>query len=231
MFKPAGSLVILVLAIFGLEQIQAKPGLSDLFRSNKCTDTPAEFCAVVFDDDKCQKGDWAPLGIKDGESRSFSVLQANPLKGLDNLFNYKNDIESFTVKKGCTLTVYKDSDYSGGEHAFAAPADADLIVKELEDGPYDEFSKFCPNFFIMLIVSYLLLFRRNNYARSRDRVKCTGLHRLAQACTGWQTRAQTCKNFSFLDWLGCSEYAKQVLAWLDHKQKFFSYIQIGHLRV
>ena len=43
----------------------------------------------------------------------------------------------------------------------------------------------------------------------------------AQACTGSHRLAQNCKNFSFLDWLGHPEYAKQVLAWLDYKQKSY----------
>ena len=139
MFHQAGSVVI----ILGLVALgQAKPGLLDFLKSNKCGNTPSEFCAMVFDDEGCNEGDWKPLGIKDGESRSFSILQANPLKGLDNLFNYKNDIESLTVKKGCTLTVYKDSDYSGGEYAFTAPSNQDLIVKELDEGLYKSFGKF-----------------------------------------------------------------------------------------
>ena len=70
----------------------------------------------------------------DGESRSFSIL-----KGITNLFNYKNDIESIVVKKGCALKVYKDSDFSDGEYTFTAPANRDLFIKDLEDDDNTEY--------------------------------------------------------------------------------------------
>ena len=44
--------------------------------------------------------DWdAPLFLRAGESRSFSILQ-----GISNL-KYKNAIESVSVKAGCVLEV------------------------------------------------------------------------------------------------------------------------------
>ena len=65
-----------------------------------------------------------------GESRSFSILN-NPL----HLFKYKNDIESFVLRRGCTLRVYKDSDFSDSEYIFTAPQHRDLMIKDLEDNP------------------------------------------------------------------------------------------------
>ena len=65
---------------------------------------------IVYDDEDCGQGDlawisssltWEPLKIGIGESKSFSVL-----KDLSHLYKYKNDIESFVVRKGCTLKVW-----------------------------------------------------------------------------------------------------------------------------
>ena len=69
-----------------------------------------------------------------GESRSFSILN-NPL----HLFKYKNDIESFVLRHGCTLRVYKDSDFSDSEYVFSAPPHRDLIIRDLEDNPATEY--------------------------------------------------------------------------------------------
>ena len=69
-----------------------------------------------------------------GESRSFSILN-NPL----HLFKYKNDIESFVLRRGCTLRVYKDSDFSDSEYIFTAPSHRDLMIRDLEDNPATEY--------------------------------------------------------------------------------------------
>ena len=67
------------------------------------------FLYLVYDDEDCGQGDlawisssltWEPLKIGIGESKSFSLL-----KDLSHLYKYKNDIESFVVRKGCTLKV------------------------------------------------------------------------------------------------------------------------------
>jgi hypothetical protein len=125
-------------------RIEAAPGLFDIFKSAKCDPIPANTntCAIVYDDQDCAKGDWTPVKISPGQSISFSILTRNPLKALKNLFNYKNDIESLVVRKGCTLEVFKDSDYSGGKYTFVAPPNADLIWRELEDSVADDFGKF-----------------------------------------------------------------------------------------
>jgi len=111
----------------------AIPGLFDFI--DRCESIKeANVCAIVYDDENCNEGDWDPLKIMDGESRSFSIL-----KGITNLFNYKNDIESIVVKKGCALKVYKDSDFSDGEYTFTAPANRDLFIKDLEDDDNTEY--------------------------------------------------------------------------------------------
>ena len=41
-------------------------------------------------------------------------------------YSFKNTIESVSVRAGCTLEVYDDSDFSDDAHAFEAPPTADL---------------------------------------------------------------------------------------------------------
>jgi len=98
---------------------------------------------LVYDDEDCGQGDlawisssltWEPLKIGIGESKSFSLL-----KDLSHLYKYKNDIESFVVRKGCTLKVYKDSDWTDSEYIFTAPNNQDLIVKDLESSSATEY--------------------------------------------------------------------------------------------
>lgn len=71
--------------------------------------------AVLFDDKDCQITDWdAPLYIKDGEYRTFSMFQS--------IYNwdYKNTLESFALRQGCTMELYRDSDFSDGGQKFHA---------------------------------------------------------------------------------------------------------------
>jgi hypothetical protein len=76
---------------------------------------------IVYDDSDCKVEDWeAPLTFKSGDARSFSLLQAA------SNFKFKNTIESVSVRRGCTLQVFDDSDFSDDAHAFVAPGDADL---------------------------------------------------------------------------------------------------------
>ena len=119
----------------------AKPGLLDFLTGDDCEPIKDGSCAIVYDDEDCEKGDWDPLRIPaDGKDISFSTLTLNPLKSLQNA-RYKNDIESLVVRKGCTLEVFKDSDCSGGKYTFRADKGQDLIVKELEDSDADDFDE------------------------------------------------------------------------------------------
>ena len=62
------------------------------------------------------------------------------MKDLSNAFTGpKNDIEAIVVRKGCTLRVYKDSDFTDGEYVFSAPTNRDLFIKDLEDDSATEY--------------------------------------------------------------------------------------------
>ncbi len=136
--------LILLCSVF-LNKALAKPGLFDLFKGNQCKPITDNSCAIVYDDEDCEEGDWDPLRIEgNGLPRSFSTLNLNPLKSLENR-KYKDDIESLVVRKGCTLEVFKDSDCTGSKYTFRANNAEDLIVKELEDSDADDFG----NIFIL----------------------------------------------------------------------------------
>ncbi|QQP34764.1 Uncharacterized protein FKW44_022756, partial [Caligus rogercresseyi] len=69
--------------------------------------------------------------LNDGEERSFSLL-----KSVLN-YQYKNDIESFIVRDGCTLEAYDDSDFSDDGIRVSA-RNGDLLVN-LDDHPNDRY--------------------------------------------------------------------------------------------
>ena len=69
-------------------------------------------------------------------------MTLNPLKALKNLINYKDDIESLVVRKGCVLEAFKESDCTGDRAVFRADNDRDYIVEELEDSKYDDFGQY-----------------------------------------------------------------------------------------
>ena len=43
------------------------------------------------------------------------------------------------MRKGCTLKVYYDDNYTDGEYIFEAPSDSDLIIRELEGDPKTQY--------------------------------------------------------------------------------------------
>ena len=93
----------------------------------KCPPVPDHVCAILFDDDDCDKGDWdAPLIINSGESKSFSILS-----------DYRNDIESFIVREGCVLEAFDDSDYDD-DSLRASAINGDLYVN-LDDHPNEDY--------------------------------------------------------------------------------------------
>jgi hypothetical protein len=137
--------ILLLLAVVAIGTIEAAPsGFFDFLKPTKCEAIPSNSnaCAIVYNDKNCAKGDWTPVEISHGQSISFSTLNMNPLKALKNLFDYKNEIKSLVVKKGCTLEVFKDSDYSGGRYTFVALPNKDLIWKQLKDSAADDFGNF-----------------------------------------------------------------------------------------
>ena len=77
-----------------------------------------------------------------GLAQSFSTLTLNPLKALKNLVNYKDDIESLVVRKGCVLEVFQESDCTGSKYTFRAESDEDLIVEELDESDAEDFGKY-----------------------------------------------------------------------------------------
>lgn len=121
---------------------EGKPGLFDLFTGHDCKPITDDSCAIVYDDEDCDQGDWDPIKIKaDGKPVSFSTLSLNPLTSLNNA-RKKNDIESLVVRKGCTLTVYDDSGCTSGKsYTFQASNSQDLIVEDLEDSDAEDFDE------------------------------------------------------------------------------------------
>jgi len=89
----------------------------------KCTQPiPQGVACILYDDKDCSVDDWdEPLFFGCGEEKSFSVL-----KSVKNIF-YKNEAEAITVRKGCTLEVFDDSDFSDDQKKFTA-TDKDLHI-------------------------------------------------------------------------------------------------------
>ncbi|CAB4058658.1 unnamed protein product [Lepeophtheirus salmonis] len=87
----------------------------------KCPTISATACAVLYDEENCVSDDWQPIVLNNGEEKTFSLRSS-----LVNL-KYKNDIESFVVRQGCTLEAYDDSDWS--DDGIRASAEAgDLLI-------------------------------------------------------------------------------------------------------
>ncbi|QQP34762.1 Uncharacterized protein FKW44_022754, partial [Caligus rogercresseyi] len=97
----------------------------------KCPTISRTACAMLFDEEDCEADDYEAIILNDGEERSFSLL-----KSVLN-FQYKNDIESFIVRDGCTLEAYDDSDFSDDGIRVSAK-NGDLLVN-LDDHPNDRY--------------------------------------------------------------------------------------------
>ncbi len=65
--------------------------------------------------------------------RGFPVNNVNPVETEINQ-KYANDMESFSVRQGCTLKIYKDANFSEDERIFTASQDQDLHMKKFKDG-------------------------------------------------------------------------------------------------
>eukprot|EP00088_Acartia_fossae_P031202 TRINITY_DN3212_c0_g1_i6.p1 TRINITY_DN3212_c0_g1~~TRINITY_DN3212_c0_g1_i6.p1 ORF type:complete len:143 (-),score=23.02 TRINITY_DN3212_c0_g1_i6:212-607(-) len=79
-----------------------------LFGSS-CTDVPSNLCARVYDDEDC-KG-WE-LDVPEGRM-NFRFF--NPV-----WYWYRNDIESVSVRKGCSLTGFDDTNWTGQSATIVA---------------------------------------------------------------------------------------------------------------
>ena len=75
---------------------------------NKCSiPFPNDVACILYDNPDCSVEDWKePIFLKKGEERSFSILK-NPLN-----FRLKNEAEAISVRKGCTLEAFDDSNFT-----------------------------------------------------------------------------------------------------------------------
>ncbi|CAB4063445.1 unnamed protein product [Lepeophtheirus salmonis] len=98
-----------------------------------CPPVPETACAVLYDDKNCEEDGFKGLYINPSEERSFSNL-----KSYSNL-KYTNEIESFSVRDGCTLEAYNDSDFSyGGIRASASNGDLHINLDDHPNKKYDD---------------------------------------------------------------------------------------------
>eukprot|EP00096_Caligus_rogercresseyi_P009645 TRINITY_DN3300_c0_g1_i1.p1 TRINITY_DN3300_c0_g1~~TRINITY_DN3300_c0_g1_i1.p1 ORF type:complete len:276 (+),score=63.43 TRINITY_DN3300_c0_g1_i1:867-1694(+) len=88
---------------------------------SQCPRISSTACAVLYDEENCVSDDWEPIILNNGEQRTFSLRST-----LVNL-KYKNDIESFVVRQGCTLEAYDDSDFSD-DGIRASATQGDLLI-------------------------------------------------------------------------------------------------------
>merc|ERR1712193_14936 len=107
----------------------SQPTLGGIFTRSKCTTVPSNVCAVVYDDEKCNG--WA-LNINEGE---IMFKWWDPV-----LYWYRNDIESVSVRKGCTFTGFDDSSLNGGSFTIRSGNSARHVTLSDEDEfeDYDE---------------------------------------------------------------------------------------------
>jgi len=98
---------------------------SGLF-GNNCGSVPRTACAVVYDDGDC--GGWA-LEIAEGRIR-FPIYHPT-------YYWYRNDIESVSVRAGCTFTGFEDSDYNG-ESATIVAGNRDRHVTLDDEDEYED---------------------------------------------------------------------------------------------
>ncbi|CAB4068723.1 TBCA [Lepeophtheirus salmonis] len=98
----------------------------------KCPTISATACAVLYDEENCVSDDWDPIVLNNGEEKTFSLRSS-----LINL-KYKNDVESFVVRQGCTLEAYDDSDWSDdGIRASAQTGDLLINLDTHRNRKYD----------------------------------------------------------------------------------------------
>lgn len=117
--------IISILLLFSVSNIQA-----GIFTRNKCVDVPSNLCAVVFDDEKCNG--WK-LDINEGEIM---------FKWWDPIYYwYRNDIESVSVRKGCTFTGFDDSSLNGGSFTIRSGSSSDSHVTLSDEDEYEDYDE------------------------------------------------------------------------------------------
>jgi len=108
----------------------SQPALGGIFTRSKCTTVPSNLCAVVYDDEKCNG--WA-LNINEGE---IMFKWWDPV-----LYWYRNDIESVSVRKGCTFTGFDDSSLNGGSFTIRSGSGADTHVTLSDEDEYEDYDE------------------------------------------------------------------------------------------
>merc|ERR1712244_57756 len=112
--------LLVLLGLLGL-------GQCGIFTRSKCVDVPSNLCAVVYDDEKCNG--WA-LNINEGEIM---------FKWWDPVYYwYRNDIESVSVRKGCTFTGFDDSSLNGGSFTIRSSSSKDTHVTLSDEDEYED---------------------------------------------------------------------------------------------
>jgi len=91
-----------------------------------CPAVPPHLCGVAYDEPGCDIGDW---------KQAYEIGETNLVNlggSIAKLFSdgVGNGIESVSVRKGCTMTLYDDEDLdsSDGSYTIVAPKDRDAHV-------------------------------------------------------------------------------------------------------
>merc|ERR1711874_22489 len=96
---------------------------------NSCTDVPNHLRAQGFDDDDC--GGWK-LEVPVGEMKFKWWHPVN--------FFYRNDIESISVRAGCTFTGFDDSSLNGGSFTILA-GNSDRHVTLADEDEFEDYDE------------------------------------------------------------------------------------------
>merc|ERR1711915_300251 len=96
-------------------------GGTGLFSSCRGKTVPANLCAKAYDDEDCSG--WE-LEIPQGEQK-FRLWNLY-------YYRYRNEIEAVIVRRGCTLTLFAESNLQGKSVVIRA-GNSDRVVSDLED--------------------------------------------------------------------------------------------------
>ena len=100
-----------------------------LLTRNKCQSVTSPLCAIVYDDGECNG--WK-LDIAEGE---IMFKWWHPVN-----YWYRNDIESVSVRQGCTFTGFDDSSLNGGSFTIRA-GNADRHVTLADEDEYEDYDE------------------------------------------------------------------------------------------
>jgi len=117
------SIVLVCLAV-------ALPAAQAGIFGSSCVEVPANLCAIVYDESNC--GGWKleiPKAARGKSTRMDWPWYAS--------FWYRNDIESISVRKGCTFTGWDDHGFDGKSISIAAGGRSDKRINTKED-EYDD---------------------------------------------------------------------------------------------